>query len=819
MNDTGTNAVEVDSTVYPDPAVPHLRLVADPPEPDAGVAVGWLRWLFESAGDGYVVVVAFQGGDVTDRVFAPVDRLDELRPWIEEMAPACDLYFGAATRSRCDFDGKDYGGAEDCLEVVALWNDLDVVGARHAKGAPNELAALEVANGGYWAPSAVNYSGFGLQTWHRLAEVVPASDAGYLLKAMKTTYSRIAKEHGWDVDGSVYNVGRLMRLPGTLNHGVPGDVRLASIHQADWGLAYSEDDLEDKLDAPVVKAPRVPLVADPNSLADAYRAASETHPSWLLLEAEGWRLYRTKANGDRWYTRPGKSSGVSAWWHADGNWVFVFTTSSELDGDKGYSALQLYAALCCDGHIKRASYEVARMLGLPPVDPNAFAREALDGAAQPVAQSVSAAEIAVWLLPENFWTARPLLEHIRQVARARRVPPDALFGALLARVSVATDYRYTLPAIVGAPRPLNLFAAVVAPSGGGKGNAGDVATAIGPRSSDQPPYRWDVQPVGTGQGLVEAFYSLQPDENGKEARVRWWDGMLFTADEGSVVGALKSQASATIVPVLCSMWSGERLGDQYADKLKNRRVMAGTYRAVVLLSLQTAPAGQLIQETGEVGLAQRFLWFAAIDPDTADADEVLDDPGRLPWSSPPMPAVTIEGRTCLDVDPGVVYEVRQDHADRQSGRVISAALDAHRNLNRLKVAALLGILDGRLDVSAEDWALAGMVMDTSDSVRASILQSAATARRHESEMRARTAGRQAVVVEDALSDARAAAVERVALGLIRRAARDGVPVTKRDLRHAVAGKDRQYFEDALDLALEAGWLVLRDDLYMAADET
>ena len=49
------------------------------------------------------------------------------------------------------------------------------------------------------------------------------------------------------------------------------------------------------------------------------------------------------------------------------------------------------------------------------------------------------------------------------------------------------------------------------------------------------------------------------------------------------------------------------------------------------------------------------------------------------------------------------------------------SLDAHADLLRLKVAALLALLDGRQDVTVEDWALAEMAVDVSTAVRTDVI--------------------------------------------------------------------------------------------------
>jgi len=71
--------------------------------------------------------------------------------------------------------------------------------------------------------------------------------------------------------------------------------------------------------------------------------------------------------------------------------------------------------------------------------------------------------------------------------------------------------------------------------------------------------------------------------------------------------------------------------------------------------------------------------------------------------------VDVAGRCTIDVDDAVADEVRFAHRDRVTGTDDADLLDAHAGLNRLKLAAVLGIVDGRLSVTPAEWALAEVI--------------------------------------------------------------------------------------------------------------
>lgn len=63
-----------------------------------------------------------------------------------------------------------------------------------------------------------------------------------------------------------------------------------------------------------------------------------------LLEAHGWRRCETKANNIR-FTRPGKTSGVSADFRLSDKLFYVFTSNSVFEPQKGYNPTQVFTLL------------------------------------------------------------------------------------------------------------------------------------------------------------------------------------------------------------------------------------------------------------------------------------------------------------------------------------------------------------------------------------------------------------------------------------------------------------------------------------------
>jgi hypothetical protein len=70
-----------------------------------------------------------------------------------------------------------------------------------------------------------------------------------------------------------------------------------------------------------------------------------------LLEEHGWTVARESS---LWVelTRPGKTEGVSAGYNLEGNFLYVFTTSTDFETEQPYSNSAIFCMLECDGNYK-----------------------------------------------------------------------------------------------------------------------------------------------------------------------------------------------------------------------------------------------------------------------------------------------------------------------------------------------------------------------------------------------------------------------------------------------------------------------------------
>ena len=227
------------------------------------VALDFLTHLYDGTEHGWLTLFTLdRSGGPSRTLWAPVDRPEQ--PLAQADAPRGPPgpWSGAATRQRRLGDNKR-GGVDDCLQIPALWCDLDYAGPAHARtNLPADQAAAEAIIARFQLPpTAVVHSGNGLQPWWLLDEPVNVPTAVELLDRWEVTWDRLAG--GVHVD-HVYDVPRIMRLPGTTNNKPENCQALpVDIIAADWTRRYGARDVLELLDdLPQPERPRITLRPD-----------------------------------------------------------------------------------------------------------------------------------------------------------------------------------------------------------------------------------------------------------------------------------------------------------------------------------------------------------------------------------------------------------------------------------------------------------------------------------------------------------------------------------------------------------------------------
>lgn len=317
-------------------------------------------------------------------------------------------------------------------------------------------------------------------------------------------------------------------------------------------------------------------------------------------------------------------------------------------------------------------------------------------------------------MTSSFWAARPVLEHLLAVARARRVGPWAVLGNAMARAVASIPPNVTLPGQVGGRTSLNLFVASVGSSGSGKGGA-DAASASGLKfvGSSLPIVQ---VPLGSGEGAARTFRPVGTPLNAKNPVT----SAVFTCPEIDTLTALMSRQGSTLSAELRKLYSGEQLGFANAAKDTRNVVEAGSYRACLIAGVQPLRSHTLLNAS-DGGLPQRFVWLPTSDIDAPD--EPPTDPGTRMVKVPAWNRIATKRLHLVDEDIDLeVPEIARNTIDAHRLLVLRQdpavdPLDGHALLCQLKVAVALMVLDGRSSVSDEDWELADVILAVSARTR------------------------------------------------------------------------------------------------------
>lgn len=336
------------------------------------------------------------------------------------------------------------------------------------------------------------------------------------------------------------------------------------------------------------------------------------------------------------------------------------------------------------------------------------------------------------LLSREVWDRSPVLNHVYRAAMATLTCPDAVLYSVLA---IIASYLHHGSRVQTGVRPsvLTYYFVAIGMSGGGKSEALSVARDLLEQWCTGTE-RFAIHgagghydgPVGSGEGLVEAFMGevrvpvIDPetkqqkvDEHGpvtKNGRGQARHNALFHSDEGRQVLAIDSRKGATVLAILCEMWSGSVAGQTNADKDRTRKLGRGTYILGLLLGFQPTTIDALFDDAAG-GAPQRFAFAPVAYPPHADSDWPVE------WPGPLMPDISVAPIT-VDLKPEHKAEVRTHRRLKAAGRITEEnPLDGHRMLLRVRTAALLALLHGVTAVDDDLWELSGLMVDRSCMLR------------------------------------------------------------------------------------------------------
>lgn len=390
-------------------------------------AAEWLTRLYDGC-DGWLTLFSVDRTTGEQHVdWAPIADAGKLAITAEERSATCCVWFGVATRR--EPLGYKRGGSDDCLHVPALWVDLDVEGPNH-KGShalpPSIEAAKRIIDEFPLPPTAVVRSGGGLQPWWLLKEPLGVDEAKDLLRAWGTTWAELGRRKGWHVD-NVFDVARVMRLPGTVNRKTEPTPVTGKVC---WSRQYNPEDFEPHLlDPPAPPEPgRIPYIG-PERPGDAFNAVRRGGD---VLGAAGFTLRRVdRASGEEHWTRPDKDpkDGTSATVYPDGHTTLwsdtILNRWPQAALRRPYDPFGLFAVLFCAGDFALARSTLsAQGYGAQPraTDDFSWVKLRSDGEAVTPVDDTLGIQPVIWADFWNRdhagedWLVEPIVPRGRQVA-------------------------------------------------------------------------------------------------------------------------------------------------------------------------------------------------------------------------------------------------------------------------------------------------------------------------------------------------------------------------------------------------------------------
>lgn len=406
-------------------------------------------------------------------------------------------------------------------------------------------------------------------------------------------------------------------------------------------------------------------------------------------------------------------------------------------------------------------------------------------------------------LDEDFWKSRKALRRIRRAAYARGRSAEAGLGCVLARVAATVPYQLKLPAVTGSWASLTLIVGIAATPGAGKTTIAGVAEELLPFDPLAGRFAFQVS-ISSGEGMAEAFMGTV-GEGKQKTRVQVRQNAFAYVDEGKVLDVLGERSGSSVMETLRAIHSGSAIGQSNATNNRTRIIPRGSYTYGIVVGLQYEAVKKLFGQTG-YGTPQRFIWVSGTDPSIPD-DPPTWDGTPLDWSPPVLSETT---NVFMNVADSIVNEIRAANLPLARGESTIDPLDVHRNLNRLKIAGLLAVLDGRSNITEEDWALAGRIMDNSDRVRQQLLAELRRMVAQEDETRGRREGERASIAAEAKEkrDQRQAGlrIAEIVWGFKK-------PVAFRIIQQRLGKQQRELFQDAVQLAIREGWVAQDDSHY------
>ena len=404
----------------------------------------------------------------------------------------------------------------------------------------------------------------------------------------------------------------------------------------------------------------------------------------------------------------------------------------------------------------------------------------------------------------------PLLEFLHFEAKRRMIAPIAALGNALVHVGLAIPPDVLIPDVYGGVSNVNSAFAFIAPSGGGKGISSTPILRI--PDTHQIEVRdpdvvlvqdfasaLDNTSAGSGPALAAAFVQLQAIKDGK--RIVGYDTVqhAFSAwfhwGEIDKLTALLSDKRDSTSAELREMWSGGPFG---TFTKTGGRIQVGPHKARGMVTIAAQPDNcRELFKNQSGGFVQRLVFLNAFDENKVNYGDVERETREI--------ALPKKWPEFFAVDSWIANKVRDDYAENKS----VGADNSHRNLSRLKVAALLAVMHGSTDIGMQWWDIAGAIMAHSDQTMAEIRARLKEVAANEKKQAGVAQAIQNLAERGAMATVEARAQKRILEELKEHGGRR----TRARVKNRMSKQQQGIFEQAVT-ALVADGLIVHDGRYL-----
>ncbi len=181
----------------------------------------FFREIYKDCSGGYITITTLPERKT---LWFKVSEIEKAALLAGKYGAKTNTFFGVGLRKKALKNGFR-GGEKDILCVTALYADIDIKGNAHAQTSlPSSVdEARDFLHGLKIKPSIIVNSGNGIHSYWLLDKpfvIETEEDRKHISSIFKGFGKYVngeAKKHGWKID-SVYDLARILRVPGTINH-------------------------------------------------------------------------------------------------------------------------------------------------------------------------------------------------------------------------------------------------------------------------------------------------------------------------------------------------------------------------------------------------------------------------------------------------------------------------------------------------------------------------------------------------------------------------------------------------------------------------